>query len=206
SRALATMYAILAVLYYLYPELGLGNGTFQIGFVLAAIVLWLWRQLFSAISGMPQLAERALMLGDGPLMESLMHELRSRPELGIRVVGHLGERTSGKGSSDNRSHQAPDECLDTEVGEGIARAVEQLRVQRIVIAMGDRRGRLPVELLLALKSRGIRVQDGTEVYEAITGKVPIESLRLSWLLFSPGCYASPFFLLYKRVASILISI
>ena len=72
--------------------------------------------------------------------------------------------------------------------------------------MGDRRGKLPVGLLLSFKCRGVRVQDGIEVYEAITGKVPIESIRLGWLLFSPGCYASRFFLVYKRLASVFISI
>jgi sugar transferase (PEP-CTERM system associated) len=206
ASALITIYAILAVLYYLYPWLGLGNGTFQIGFVLAAIALWVWRELFSAISGMPRLAERALMVGEGPLVESLLHELRSRPELGIRVVGHLGRRAQGNSLVQSESLQVSDDDLGTDAGESISRAVERLRVRRIVIAMGDRRGRLPVELLLSLKSRGIRVQDGTEVYEAVTGKVPIESVRLGWLLFSPGCYASPFFLFYKRAASILISV
>src|SRR3984957_13455914 len=72
--------------------------------------------------------------------------------------------------------------------------------------MGERRGKLPVDLLLGLKSRGVRIQDGNEVYETITGKVPIESIRLGWLLFSPGCHASRLHLAYKRVASILVSV
>jgi sugar transferase (PEP-CTERM system associated) len=72
--------------------------------------------------------------------------------------------------------------------------------------MGDRRGKLPVDVLLSLKCRGLQVQDGVEVYEAITGKVPIESVRSGWLLFSPGCHASRFHLIYKRVASVLVSI
>ena len=71
--------------------------------------------------------------------------------------------------------------------------------------MDDRRGKLPVELLLSMKCCGVRVQDGVEVYEAITGKVPIESVRLASLLFSPGCYASRLLLFYKRFASILVS-
>ena len=84
--------------------------------------------------------------------------------------------------------------------------MNDLRATRVVVAMGDRRGKLPVDLLLSLKCRGLQVQDGVEVYEAITGKVPIESIRLGWLLFSPGCYSSRFHLAYKRAASILISI
>ena len=59
--------------------------------------------------------------------------------------------------------------------------------------------------MLSLKNRGVQVQDGNDVYESITGKVPIESFRLSWLLFSPGCCVSRLFLIYKRFASLMIS-
>jgi sugar transferase (PEP-CTERM system associated) len=65
---------------------------------------------------------------------------------------------------------------------------------------------LPVDLLLSLKNRGVQVQDGNDVYESITGKVPIESIRLSWLLFAPGSHASRLFLFYKRLVSVVISI
>ncbi|HYT20068.1 MAG TPA: exopolysaccharide biosynthesis polyprenyl glycosylphosphotransferase, partial [Candidatus Polarisedimenticolia bacterium] len=61
-------------------------------------------------------------------------------------------------------------------------------------------------LLLSLKSRGVLIQDGTDVYEAMTGKVPIESLRLGWLLFSPGFHLSRFILVYNRLASMLVSV
>jgi exopolysaccharide biosynthesis polyprenyl glycosylphosphotransferase len=94
----------------------------------------------------------------------------------------------------------------TDTAEELSRTVKFLRANRIVVAMDDRRGRLPVDLLLSLKCRGLRVQDGVEVYEAITGKVPIESVRLGGLLFSPGCHSSRIHMVYKRAASILVSI
>jgi sugar transferase (PEP-CTERM system associated) len=194
---LGTVCVVLAVLYYLYPPLELGRGIFAIGFMFVAAVLLLWRKMFSAINSQPQFAERALIFGDGPLAASLLDELESRPELGLRVVGHLffSERRESAGDP-----LVPVAC------EELSRVVKVHRVNRIVVAMGDRRGKLPVELLLSLKSRGVLIQDGTDVYEAITGKVPIESLRLGWLLFSPGFHLSRFLLIYKRLASMLVSI
>jgi len=59
---------------------------------------------------------------------------------------------------------------------------------------------------LSLKSRGVLFQDGAELYEEITGKIPIESIRMSSLLFSPGCHASWVFLMYKRAASVVVSV
>ncbi len=91
-------------------------------------------------------------------------------------------------------------CEDFAVGHQIE------GIDRIVVAMEERRGKLPVDLLLSMKNRGVQVQDGNDVYESITGKVPIESMRLSWLLFSPGYYASRLSLIYKRFASVVISI
>jgi len=64
---LGTVCVVLAVLYYLYPPLELGRGIFAIGFILVAVVLFLWRRVFSAINSQPQFAERALIFDDGPL-------------------------------------------------------------------------------------------------------------------------------------------
>ena len=203
---LGTVCVVLAVLYYFYPPLELGRGIFAIGFILVAVVLLLWRKIFSAINSQPQFAERALIFGDGPLAASLMRELELRPELGLRVVGHVlaaGNRTTEPDCVPLESSDIPHEAV---VCDELSRAVKFHRANRIVVAMGDRRGKLPVELLLSLKSSGLLIQDGTDVYEAITGKVPIESLRLGWLLFSPGFHLSRFLLIYKRLASMLVSV
>jgi exopolysaccharide biosynthesis polyprenyl glycosylphosphotransferase len=84
--------------------------------------------------------------------------------------------------------------------------VKRERVDRLIISLSDRRGALPVWPLLDLKARGVQVQDGAEAYEAITGKVHLDSLRPSWFLFSDGFAVSRSMLLYKRLASIVLSI
>lgn len=205
-QVIGTVYAVLAVLYYLYPPVELGRGIFQIGFVFVAMLLGSWRRLFSLVNSTSQLADRAILLGDGPLVEPLLHEFESRPELGVRVIGRDLTAINKLDVVHDERGETPGECFERTSAEDLSRALRRLRVNRIVVAMDDCRGKLPVELLLSLKSRGVRVLEGTEVYEAITGKVPIESVRLSWLLFSPGCYASRFFLAYKRLASVVVSI
>ena len=54
--------------------------------------------------------------------------------------------------------------------------------------------------------RGVQVQDAPDFYEALTDKVPVSSLRLGWLLFSPGFQISGWIRMYKRFASIVLSI
>lgn len=204
-QVVGTACILLAILYYVYPRLELGRGIFAIGASLVGIILLLWRRLFLAINSQSEFAERVLLFGDGPLALPLMHEVESRPELGLRIVNQFVASDNGS----IQAHSGPQragERLFTRADEDLFHAVKIHRVTRILLAPGDRRGKLPVESLLTLKCRGVRVQDGTDIYEAITGKVPIESLRLGWLLFSPGFFVSRALLFYKRLASILISI
>lgn len=195
--------ALLAFIYYVYPPLKLGRGILLIGLLLVALLLFLWRRLFLAVNAMPQFAERALVLGDGPLAEPLVREFQSRPELGLRVVCQLSTSDNGHAfPADAQSESLPVMASTPD----LRTAVNHYRINRIIVAMGDRRGKLPVEFLLALKSHGVQIQDGAEVYEAITGKVPVECLQLGWLLFSPGFHVSNLLLFYKRTASVSMAI
>jgi sugar transferase (PEP-CTERM system associated) len=83
--------------------------------------------------------------------------------------------------------------------------VRRERIDQIVIAMPDRRGKLPVEALLTCKMQGVHVEDGTTFYEKISGKIMLENLRPSWMIFSEGFSISPLLRLLKRLADILLA-
>ncbi len=202
-QVLGAVCFLLAFLYYAYPSLQLRREIFAIGFPIVTVILFLWRRLFLTINGHLPFAERAVLFGEGPLVAPLLSELESRPELGLRIVSHVVTSSRSGTEGDSPSDISSDSLAAT--SEDLSRAVELHRVNRVIVAMGDRRGRLPVGPLLTLKSRGVRIQDGADLYEAIMGKVPIESLRLGWLLFSPGFRISPFLKTYKRLASLGIS-
>ena len=194
-QVLGTVCILLALLYYAFPTLQLGRGIFLIGFLLVALFVFLWRRLFLLVNTMSRFAERALILGDGPLARPLIEEIESRSELGVHIVGQLRELENNSATPLSEEEQF----------DQLSFQIRTYRASRVIIALGERRGRLPVEALLRLKSRGVKIQDGAEVFEAITGKVPIESLRLSWLLFSSGFHVSKPLLIYKRLFSFLIS-
>ena len=206
-QVLGTVSIVLAFVYYVYPPLQLGRGIFLFGFLLVTIILLLWRRLFFALNSQSALAERALVLGDSQLALSLIHELTSRPELGVRMVGHISADRGGEIERDGE-HPVSDGSVGSldNICQELSRAVKLRRVNRVIVAMDDRRKKLPVQFLLSLKRRGVMIQDGAEIYEAVTGKVPIESIRLSQLLFASGFRVSRFLEVYKRIASILISI
>jgi len=184
----------------------LGRGIFHLGFLFVGLLLLLWRRLFSIINSTQRLAERVVILGEGSLANALLREIEMRPELGIRIAGRAHLRAIGNRSGNQQIGELPVTLSQTSFCEDLLIGRPIRGIDRIVVAMEERRGKLPVDFLLSLKNRGVQVQDGNDVYESITGKVPIESIRLSWLLFSPGSHASRLFLIYKRFASVVISI
>lgn len=197
-QVFGTVCILLAVLYYVLPPLQLGRGIFLIGFASVALLLVAWRQVFLVLNAMPKFAERAVILGEGWLAESLIKELESRPELGIRVAGQLKNLQNGNG---NLRHAPSEEQIAS-----IVQSFDPFRPSRIIVALTERRGQMPVAALLRMKSRGVRIHDGAEIYEAVTGKVPVESLRLSWLLFSSGFQLSRLLVFFQRFISLVVSI
>jgi sugar transferase (PEP-CTERM system associated) len=195
-QVLGTVSIVLACVYYVYPPLELGRGIFLIGLAIVAVILILWRRLFLAINRLPQFAERVLIFGDAPLGRLLFDELGARPELGLRIVGQVTEEIAESGES--RGDLAP-------TRGDLTRLAELERANRIVLAMGERQEKFPVAQLLRLKNRGVVVQDGADLYETVTGKVPYESLRFEWLLFSTGMETSRLTLVLKRATSLLFS-
>jgi sugar transferase (PEP-CTERM system associated) len=189
---LGCAFVALSVLYYAFPEISLVGTTLWLGVGIVAVTVPAWRKLFFVLNRSARFSERAILYGDGPLALPLMQEISSRSELGVRVVGFVGETTETPAGVPRFD--------DSDLQE----IVEQRNARRIVITMGDRRGKLHVEQLLKLKTRGVYIQDGPEYYEGITGKIPLESLRLSWLLFSPGFHVRAALRLYKRIFSLIL--
>jgi sugar transferase (PEP-CTERM system associated) len=206
AQMLGTVYGVFVFLYYVYPPLELGRGIFIVGLLFVAMLLVFWRRLFVVVNNVTDFADRAVIFGGGPLAELIQQECELRPEFGLRIVGCVMPVGNGNHSPYSKGVELSRDLFGIDTDEILPRAIKTFRANRIVVAMDDRRGKLPVELLLSMKCRGVQVQDGVEVYETITGKVPIESVRLASLLFSPGCYASRFHLFYKRFASIAVSI
>jgi sugar transferase (PEP-CTERM system associated) len=188
---LGSAFVALALLYYLFPEISLAGSSLWIGVGIVIVAVPAWRRLFFVLNRSERFSERAIIYGDGPLAGPLMQEISNRAELGVRVVGFVGET-------------GPTVASIPQFKGDIDAIVERENVQRVVVTMGDRRGRLPVEQLLKLKARGVYIQDGPEYYESVTGKIPLQSLHLSWLLFSPGFHVRAGLRLYKRIFSLLL--
>ena len=152
-QVMGVAYLALGVVYYLYPPVKLGRGIFHLGFLFVGLLLLLWRGLFSILNSTERLAERVIILGEGSLTASLLHEIESRPELGIRIAGRADMLGNGNHTYDLEGGGLPIALSQTGFFENLAVSRPIRGVDRIVVAIEERRGKLPVDLLLSLKNR-----------------------------------------------------
>lgn len=83
--------------------------------------------------------------------------------------------------------------------------VEQYQAHIIAVCLEDRRDQLPVNALLDFKGMGIEVVDGHSLYEAKSGRLSIDLLRPSALIFSTGFRRRFITMAFKRAFDVMIA-
>ncbi|HMF99231.1 MAG TPA: TIGR03013 family XrtA/PEP-CTERM system glycosyltransferase [Vicinamibacterales bacterium] len=188
----------LAALTALVPSVLLGNGTFATVVVLLLVAVPLWRVAFTGLTSDPHLEERVLIVGTGILAQTVAREIRMQQDFAYRLVGFISD--DGAGRRYVRQYDVLGSAAD------IDRIRATRHVDRIVVSLTDRRGRLPIEALLRAKLAGVRVEDAVTTYERLAGKILVEDLKPSWLIFSDGFRVSRLRRAVKRVVDLLCAL
>jgi len=195
-RALGATALVLAATYIAFPETSLhGNAVSHALPVLLGAMLTI-RSVAYVLAKRAPFSERVLILGTGSLAADLAHQIRTRPDLPMRLIGFL----SAEG--DPATLAAPRLGRYDDVADVVAR----YRPDRIIVAMPDRRGRLPVAQLLSCRVRGVRVDEGAEVFERFTRRLAVAALTPSALIFADGFRVTRAQLLVKRLLSVVIAV
>jgi exopolysaccharide biosynthesis polyprenyl glycosylphosphotransferase len=191
-RALGLSALALATVYLMFPAMILGGNLASYALLLTLVSVLAGRVMVYTLARRA-FSQRVLLLGGGPLAVALARQIRTRPDLALRLIGTLGPPGA--------------EAAAPRLGEydDIGHVVRRHRPDRIIIAMPDRRGNLPVSELLACRIRGITVEEGTRAYERFTGRLAVESLSPSTLIFGDGFQARRLPLATMRVLSVSIA-
>jgi exopolysaccharide biosynthesis polyprenyl glycosylphosphotransferase len=120
--------------------------------------------------------ERVLILGTSVLSRKVLEEIQARPDLRYSIVGVVDDAAAAGDVPPRYPVLGPFEHL----GE----VVDAMRPDRIIVALAERRGRLPVRRLLESRARGVVVEDGAAAYERLTKKLALETLAPSSVIFS----------------------
>jgi sugar transferase (PEP-CTERM system associated) len=177
-QALGLAWVALAIVMYAVPTLMIGRGVSLIALPLALALMVLWRVAAHWLLGHPNVGERILIVGSGASAIEVAREILERRDAGYRVVGFVDSRPELVGQSilNPRVIGVMDELPSVVRREG---------VNRIIVALAERRGQFPVQQLLDLSLSGdVAIEECASFYERLTGRVSLDMMRPSWLIFS----------------------
>ncbi len=183
---------ILAGVAYVRPDYLLGSGSSAVGLIILTVALFGWRLGFNWLVQLPILVERVYVLGTGERAQRLVQGLRQSPEIGVEIASWTGKM---EGAITRES-----------VAAHLMEVVHKQKVHRVIVAMPDRRGTIPMQELLQLRMRGVKIEEATTWLEKMSGKIEVENLYPSWLVFGQGFRRSATFILVRRAVSIVISL
>ncbi len=186
---------MLGAFYKLFPASQIREGAFYSSLAVGAGLLVPLRAVGYAIMRRRAFADRVLVLGTGPLAQRVLAAIEARPNFRYAVVGVVDDGTGSDLSGLAYPVLGPLERLD--------KIVDDVKPDRLIVALTERRGRMPVGQLLECGAKGILVEDGLRTYEYFTGKLPIESLTPSFLIFSGAFRKSRLQVAARRVGSLV---
>jgi sugar transferase (PEP-CTERM system associated) len=189
---------LIALLYLLVPWLIVADGASLPAFAIFLTSILAWRLVFNHFTRLRSFGERVLIVGTDATAQTIANQIVAQDDFGYDVVGFIDEDAS-------RVMQSIGDRRVVGSLDDLERVVTRYSVDRLIVGMSDRRGRLPVRALLRSKLRGIRVEDVNTVYERLTGKLLVEDLRPSWLIFSDDYCASHWTRRSKRVFDVLLA-
>ncbi len=183
-QATGIAWTVLALIYYLVPPLMIGRGTLIYSVVLTLVLLLLWRTLIHFLTGHPDLGEKILILGAGKAAVVTANVVFQRRDAGYRIAGFVAVPGVENGDSPrSKAELGGAEILGT--SDELERIVSEKKIDRIVVALAQRRGNFPTNSLLRMSlENSVNIEECASFYERVTGQVHLDMLRPSWLIFS----------------------
>lgn len=184
-------------IYYLFPRYLIARSVLIYALIFAFLGMMLSRSFFYRFVNTEKLMRRVLILGAGEKAKQISRINNRYILKGFEIKGYLNV---------NNVSSEIDENLLIDNTQSLSAIVTQYKIDEIVIALDDRRNAMPLNDLLDCKALGVRVVDLLSFYEREQGLILLESLNLSWVVFSDGFDFSGFKPVGKRIVDMIASL
>jgi sugar transferase (PEP-CTERM system associated) len=166
----------LSIMFFALPGMTLWRSNSLYAMVFAFVLLVLVRALFGNLLGSDGFKRRLLVLGAGPRALRI-RQLAAEKGVGFIVVGHVAM---------NDCDPVIPTAINREHIENLAEHATLLNASEVVLALEERRNALPLSDLIRVKTTGVHVNELTSFLERETGRVDLDTVNPSWLIFSDG--------------------
>jgi sugar transferase (PEP-CTERM system associated) len=166
----------LSLIFFLFPPITFWRSNLLYATAVAVFVLALARLLFARVIGNEALKRRVLVLG-ASARAARIEALAGREGASFKVVGYvaMNDGPIAVRSAVNRADIA-----------NLSHYLVRVGASEVVLALEERRNALPLSDLLRAKTTGVAIADLSSFLERETGRVDLDSLNPSWLIFSDG--------------------
>ena len=201
TKAIGIASISLAIIYYCFPSLLVGRGIFFISLAFLVLLILSWRFAYNWVLKRKMFTEKILLLGSGELCQKILNEVNVHRDSGYQVAGVVS-------ANHNRPAEFPEDIplfSMYKLDFALCDFSESNHIKKIVVAMTDKRGKLPVQELLRCKMSGMTILEGESFYEKLTGKILAENINPSWFIYSDGFRKSHLNRLTKRLIGFILS-
>ncbi len=202
AQSLGVAAILLAFIYMAFPETIIGSGVFTVACAILIVLIVCWRFCYSWVLDRGWFNQKVLLLGSGDLVKKIRKEIKARKDCGYSLGVEVPE------SIDDVDLSCPAGVPTICRGgfEGLCELSHGLGIRKIVVGFREKRNRFPTQELLRCRVEGIEVIDGNSFYEMLTGKILVESINPSWLIFSGGFQKSKTRRIVKRLTDLLMAV
>jgi sugar transferase (PEP-CTERM system associated) len=187
---------ILGGVYYSVPFMIISARIFWLGYLVICLSVSLWRGAYYLILRKRMFVQNILLVGTGTLASNIARLIEGVQDSVYRVKGFVGDK-----EPDYNPHGAPVQPTLEDFEEQLVKR----DFERIIVALDEGRGTTPVSALLHYKMQGITIEQSTTFYERVAGKILVEKIAPSWIIYSEGFSLSRWKYHVKRLLDILFS-
>ncbi len=196
-QSLGSSAIFLSLVYFVFPICIIGRGIFFFSICILIGFISLWRVAYTHVLNLGLFDKKIILLGSGDLAQNIAKAIESSRDCGYQVAQVINDDAQkaissveiGLNGYDNLCQEAKDHHID-----------------KIVVAIEDRRSTFPTGQLLQCRVEGIEVLEGTSFYEMLTGKLIVENINPSWLIFSDGFRTSWLRSFIKRSVDLTLAV
>jgi len=194
-QALGAATLVLALSLVFIPDIGQNERVVEVAILASVFVLLVWRLAVDQVTRAYGASERILLVGSSEGIRKLAGEVKLRPDLPLELLGVVAESDRNDAPIVGLRQVGLLPCLES--------IIDQMRPDLIILGLAERRHVLPTNMLLRKRTQGLRIEEASTLYQKITGKIPVESISPSSLIFSDGFAQSWFRSAYSRLLAIL---
>ncbi|WP_292980756.1 TIGR03013 family XrtA/PEP-CTERM system glycosyltransferase [Nitrosomonas sp.] len=192
-------FSVIALIFYVFPDLYFGRGLLAIVMLLALLLILFIRLIFFRWSGLDNLRPRALVLGAGASAGELFELIEKNTTLpNLKIIGFI--------PFDKENRLVPVDRIIPKASSLISLAIQHDAGEIIVATRERRGGTFPIQELLECKINGIKITDLAGFFEKESGILQMDSLYPSWLVFGSGFNQGALRTTIKRAFDIFASL